>query len=210
MEDDDDGKILIVFRTWSTEKLCSFEYGQMMPFLRFLDKYARKIVNGDGMKKWTTQNPEKTLLHKLTPADVAYATLTYENKCAVWTEDLVNKRGSTTTKEAVQKYHIRKGVRVQKYCDGWTTDGRDYYRELTTQYKRLWDDQGFHATLVTHWRRYEEENYQYTFKRKACEAELGGSDGDEDSDSAEDEIELPDDDELSSHDAITMNESDDM
>ena len=133
MEEEDDGKILIVFRTWSIEKLCSFEYGQMMPFLQ----YARKIVKGDEMKKWTTQNIEKTLLHKLTPADVAYVTLTYKNKCAVWTEDLVNKRDGTATKEAEQKYHIRKGVCVKKYCDGWTTDGRDYYKTLTTQYKRL-------------------------------------------------------------------------
>ena len=112
MEEDDDGMILNMFQTWSIEKLCSFEYGQMMPFLRFLDKYARKIVNGDEMKKWTTQNPKKTLLHKLTPADVAYATLTYENKCAVWTEDLVNKREGTANKEAEQKYHIKKGARV--------------------------------------------------------------------------------------------------
>ena len=81
---------------------------------------------------------------------------------------------------------------------------------LTTQYKRLWDDQGFRATLVTHWRRYEAENYQYTFKRKACAAGLGGSDEDEDSDSAEDEIDIPEDDELPSYDAATMNESDDM
>ena len=210
MEEDDDEKILIVFRTLSIEKLCSFEYGQMMPFLRFLDKYARKIVNGDEMKKWMTQNPEKTLLHKLTPADVAYAILTYENKCAVWTEDLVNKKNRTATKEAEQKYHIRKGVRVKKYCDGCTINGRDYYKTLTTQYKRLWDDQGFHATLVTHWRRYESENHQYTFNRKACEAGLGGLDEDEDSDSAEDEIDLPEDDELPSHDAATMNESDNM
>ena len=51
MEEDDDGKILIVFRTGLIKKLCSFGYDQMMPFLRFLDKYARKIVNGDEMKQ---------------------------------------------------------------------------------------------------------------------------------------------------------------
>ena len=110
------------------------------------------------------------MAHKLTPADVAYATLTYENKSAVWTEDLINKRDGTVIMQAEQKYHIKKGARVKKYCDGWTANGRDYYSVLTTQYKRLWDHQGFHATLVTHWRRYESETNQSTFKRKACEA----------------------------------------
>ena len=210
MEEDNDGKILIDFRTLAIEKLCSFEYEQMMPFLRFLDKYARKIVNGDEMKKWRIRNVDKTLLHKLTPADVAYATLTYENKCAVWTEDLVNRKNETTHKEAKQKYHIGKGARVKKYCDGWTAGGRDYYKVLTAQYKKLWDDQGFHATLVTHWRRYESEHNQSTYKRKASEAGLGGSDVDEDSDDAEDEIILSGDDESLCQDSSTTNEIDDM
>ena len=60
MDEDDDEKILIVFQTGSIEKLCLFEYGQMMPFLRFLDKYTRKIVNSDEMKKWRTRNIGKT------------------------------------------------------------------------------------------------------------------------------------------------------
>ena len=181
-----------------------------MPLLRFLDKYARKIVNGDEMKKWKIQNMDKVMVHKLTPEDVAYATLTYENKCAVWTEDLINKRVGTVIMQAEQKYHIKKGARVKKYCDGWTVNGRDYYSVLTTQYKRLWDHQGFHATLVTHWRRYESETNQSTFKRKACEAGIGCSDEDKDSDSAEDEIDIPEDEELHSYDAAMIDDSDSL
>ena len=50
MDVDDDGKILTVFRVESIENLLLFDYNQMMPLLRFLDKYARKVVNGDEMK----------------------------------------------------------------------------------------------------------------------------------------------------------------
>ena len=98
---------------------------------------------------------EKTLVHKLTPADVAYATLAYETKSAVWTEDLVNIRDRTAKNEAVQRYHKPKSARVKKYQDGWTDDGREYYKLLTTEYKRLWEDKSVHATLNMHWRKYE-------------------------------------------------------
>ena len=49
---------------------------------------------------------DKTLVHKLTLADVAYATLAYETKSAVWIESLINRRDETAIKEAEQKYHI--------------------------------------------------------------------------------------------------------
>ena len=49
----------------------------MLPFLYFLDEYARKVVNGNEMKKWRGWNMDKTLLHKLTLADLAHATLAY-------------------------------------------------------------------------------------------------------------------------------------
>ena len=51
MMENDDGKILSVFRTEAIDVLCSYQYDQMLPLLRFIDKYARKVVNGDGMKR---------------------------------------------------------------------------------------------------------------------------------------------------------------
>ena len=194
MMENDDGKILSVFRTEAIDVLCSYQYDQMLPFLRFLDRYARKVVNGDEMKRWNRRNLNKTLIHKLTPADVAYATLTYENKSAVWAEDLKNKRDGTTTKEAKQKYHIQKGARVKKYCDGWNEDGKKYYKELTNEYTRLWNHQAFCQDLVAHWRKYEHQNNMSTYKRKATEAELGHSDENSDDDESEDEIDIPEDD----------------
>ena len=124
MKENDSGKILSSFRSETIDVLCSYQYDQMLPFLCFIDKYTRKVVNGDGMKRWNRRNINKTLVHRLTPADVAYATLTYENKSVVWAEDLQNKRDGTTTNVAEQKYHIQKGARVRKYCDGWNEDGK--------------------------------------------------------------------------------------
>ena len=150
-------------------------------------------MNGDGMKRWNRRNINKTLVHRLTPADVAYATLTYENKSVVWVEDLKNKRDGTATKVAKQRYHIQKGVRVKKYCDGWNEDGKKYYKELTNQYARLWGHQAFCQALDVLWREYEHKNQMSTYKRKASEADLSHSEEGSVNDGSEDEIEMPDD-----------------
>ena len=77
---------------------------------------------------------------------------------------------------------------------------------LTTQYQRLWEHQAFHATLIAHWRRCDLDNCKSIFKRKAHEADLGCSDRDEDSDSTEDEIDIPEDDELPSDNDAMLND----
>ena len=204
---EDDGKILSVFRTGSMDLLCSFEYERMLPFLRFLDKYAIKVVNGDAMRKWRAKNINKALIHNLTPADIAYATLTYENKKAVWEENLVNKKGGTNTNLAEQKYHIKKGARVKKYCDGWTDDGRQYYKELVGQYTILWEHQAFFASLIAHWCTYEHTTHTATFKRKASEARLDYSDYNDGDDDSEDEISMPGDCDMPSSDITASPES---
>ena len=150
---------------------------------------------------------DKTLLHKLTPADVAYATLAYETKSAVWTEDLVNKRDGSSLQDAVQKYHKPKRARVKKYQDGWTDEGRAYYKLLTTEYKRFWDNKPVHATLTMHWRQYKSEHHESSFKRKASEVDKGDSE-DEGIDESEDEIDLSDEDESQSNDDPSFGNSD--
>ena len=191
MKENDSGKILSSFRTGTIDVLCSYQYDEMLPLLRFIDKYVRKVVNGDGMKRWNRRNIHKTLIHRLTPADIAYATLTYENKSAVWVEDLKNKRDETTSRVAKQRYHVQKGARVKKYCDGWNEDGRKYYMDLTSTYARLWDNEAFCQDLDEHWRKYEHQNHMSMYKRKATEADLGHSDEGSDNDGSGDEIDIP-------------------
>ena len=206
MKEDDDGKILTLFRQGSIDKLLALEYHEMLPFLSFLDKYARKVVNGDEMRRWRGQNMDKTLVHKLTPADVAYATLAYETKSAVWTESLINRRDKTAIKEAEQKYHIKKGARVGKYGDGWTDAGRQYYKELIAVYKRLWANQTVYATLIAHWRRYESENRESTFRKRATKADHGFPDDNDGIDDSDAEIDIPDDDSSPSNNALMIAE----
>ena len=71
-EEDGDGKSMTVFRNGPIEDLCLFEYEDMFPFLHFLDRYAKKVVNGDETKKWRTKDMDKMLINKLTPGDLAY------------------------------------------------------------------------------------------------------------------------------------------
>ena len=209
MKEDDDGKILTLFRRESIDKVCELSHAEMFPFLRFLDKYARKVVNGDEMRRWRGQNMDKTLLHKLTPADVAYATLTYETKSAVWTEDLVNKKNGSSLQVAVQKYHKPKRARVKKYQDGWTDEGREYYKRLTEEYKRFWNDKSVHATLTVHWRQYESEHHESSFKRKASEVDKTCSD-DDGMDDSEDKIDVSDEDESHPNDYSSFEISNDL
>ena len=88
---------------------------------------------------------------------------------------------------------------MKKYCDGWTDVGREYYRALTTEYKRLWDNQSAHGTIVTHWRRYELENHKSIFKWKASEADNGCSDNEVGIDDSKDETDMSDDGESQSN-----------
>ncbi len=149
---------------------------------------------------------DKTLVHKLTLTDVAYATLAYETKSAVWTESLINRRDETAIQEVEQKYHIKKGARVGKYGDGWTNAGRQYYKELTAEYKRLWDNPLVYATLIIQWRRYESENRESTFKKRAAKVDHGFSDNNDGIDDSDAEINLPDDDRSPSNNGLILTE----
>ena len=97
-------------------------------------------------------------------------------------EDLENKRDKTTSRVAKQRYHVQKGARVKKYCDGWNEDGRKYYMDLTSTYAMLWGNEAFCQDLEEHWRKYKHQNHMSMYKRKATEADLGHSDEGSDND----------------------------
>jgi hypothetical protein len=53
------------------------EYEELEPFLCFIDKYISKAV--PLFKKWKRNNKNKTLLDRITPSDIAYTILVFEN-----------------------------------------------------------------------------------------------------------------------------------
>jgi hypothetical protein len=88
------------------------------------------------------------LLDRITPSDIAYTIILYENSINVWREELEIK-ATSKTKEARQsarrhqkpRYHHASGKCIKHYSDGWTNAGKEYYRELHRQNKTLKDSQ---------------------------------------------------------------------
>ena len=73
-----DGRILITF-TFLTGDTITITYEENLEFLTFMDFYVSKLAGARELKSWSVKNPGKTLLDKMTPSDIAYAILVYEN-----------------------------------------------------------------------------------------------------------------------------------
>ncbi len=66
-------------RLWSKQQSFLPTYPEAEPFLLFIDKYVKLAVGGHFLSKWVKLNCNKTLLDKVTPLDIAYTILVYEN-----------------------------------------------------------------------------------------------------------------------------------
>jgi hypothetical protein len=165
---DNTGKIFVKIRV-----LTSFdedderdlpEYEDLEPFLRFIDKYVSKAV--PLFKKWKRNNKNKTLLDRITPSDIAYTILVFENSRSVWEEELFikgrfDKREDRKNAQRIAQplYHAGRGHRIKKYCDGWTDEGRSYYKELVKTFKDLKNDEIWDSSFQKHWRNYQVKYY---------------------------------------------------
>ncbi len=113
-------------------------------FQRFLDKYVSCAVRNHYCLQWSKSNRLKTFLDKVTPSDIAYTILVYKNSKEVWEEELqirVNSKTDDKRKKATRKqkpkYHEGRGKRLQRYGDGWTNNGQEYYQKLLGIFSNL-------------------------------------------------------------------------
>ena len=90
------------------------------------------------MTKYYKQNLGKLLLDKLLISDIAYSILVYESAHEVWKEEIVKASTCATAEErklfkhtSVNKYHVKRGMRLPVYQDGWTNEGNEYFKELS-------------------------------------------------------------------------------
>ncbi len=92
---DNSGKIYVNARVWSSDHHESKPtYDQTEHFLRFIDKYLSYAVGNHYFLQLSKLNRTKTFLDKVTPSDIAYTILVYENTKEVWEEDLQIKASS--------------------------------------------------------------------------------------------------------------------
>ena len=77
-------------RNWTKSKVLKLLYGDAEPFLFFLDNYATVMVCGArSMTKYYKHHIGNTLLDRLTPSDIAYSVLVYENLYEMWKEEIL-------------------------------------------------------------------------------------------------------------------------
>ena len=104
--------------------------GQMTKFLTFLHKYAANMYSTREIKTFFRENASNVLIDKLTSADVAYTILVYESYHEYWTEICKKKCGDNYVVNPAPKYHAKRGQKMNKFPDGRTTEGRQYYKEI--------------------------------------------------------------------------------
>ena len=84
---DDHGLILINVREWDDEYKLP-EYEDVLEFLKFVHNYVIPIYGTKNMRKWIKNNPDKTVITKVTATSIVYAVLVYESRYKVWEENL--------------------------------------------------------------------------------------------------------------------------
>ena len=116
--------------------------GQMTKFLTLLHKYAANMYSTREIKTFLRENPSNVLIDKLISADVAYTILFYESYHEYWIEISKKKRDDNYVGNPVPKYHAKRGQKMNKIADGWTTDGRQYYKEISGEMKKMFARKG--------------------------------------------------------------------
>jgi len=181
LKDDEDTELALDFdaengRLFQMMRVKSYgdtvlSYDNMKPFLYFLDKYVSKMVGKRELDRFFKENKDKTMLDKLTMSDLAYAILLCENSKDSWDETEKIKRTCTTREEkknyvrkAEPPYHVKRGVRIPLYGDGWRREGKGYYEELKVLFKGIINKPGFWKNLEGYWKEYAKENSRYHYE----------------------------------------------
>ena len=165
--------ILTNVRFWEDEQTLP-EYEDVLEFLKFVHNYVIPIYGAKNMRKWMKNNPDKTLITKVTATSIAYAVLVYESRCKVWEENIAIKNKNITRAEMRKEkrvelpmYHRPPGTKLKLYEVGWTSDGREYYATLSKLFQSLKSNQQFWDNLSGHWARYEREVLKEDLIREA-------------------------------------------
>lgn len=166
----EDGKVVPSARLWIKTKITKPSYADTEHLLYFFDKYTTIVVGGArAMGKYYKNNRGKTLLDKLTVSDIAYSLLVYESAHDVWEEELNKTKTCTTAEEkrlyqgiATNKYHVKRGARLPLYQDGWTNEGKEYYKDLCEEFRKMMNNKELWNTIKEHWQVYTKKFHKYT------------------------------------------------
>ncbi len=76
----------------------------------------------------------------------------------VWKEEIAKARTCDTKEKkkefqhvAVSKYHVKRGTRIDLYCNGWTSDGQVYFGTICKEISDMVKNSELWSTLKLHW-----------------------------------------------------------
>ena len=90
----------------------------------------------------------------------------------VWQENRLKKESCRTKEQlhafhhnAKQRYHVKAGSCLKKYCNGWTKDGRTYLSSVTLTFHRLLTRPIFVEVVTEAWREYAKKNHRFHYEK---------------------------------------------
>jgi len=192
----EDGKLFNDIRSWTCDDGL-LGYNELFDFMYYIDRFASRVVGHRALAAFYRKNRSKTIFDKITPQQVAYSVLLSENMMEMWEEECIVRETCRTKDEieaynrtATQKYHVKKGTRINKYHDGWTNEGRAYLKMLVQEFGRIFGNVDFKTNLVEHWRTYVAKNHRTSYKRARAVEAVGEV---EEYDEEDTLLDLPDD-----------------
>ncbi len=146
------------------------------------------------MTKYYKNHIGNTLLDRLTPSDIAYSVLVYENLYDMWKEEIFKCETCQTIQEkpafqhtASLKYHVKQGTKIALFQDGWTQEGRVYFSSLCQVFDALKNSSKIWSLLQDHLKTYTKKYHMVgveecidnnNFRKDDCGNEEEGNDDD--------------------------------
>ena len=103
-------------------------------------------------------------MDRLSPLEIAYSVLIYESAYDTWAEEIIKSKQCVTIQQkkafqltAVLKYHVKQGTRIALFQDGWTNEGRAYYKSLCKVFDTLKTSDKIWSLLQHHWKTYTQK-----------------------------------------------------
>jgi hypothetical protein len=124
---------------------------------KFLEFVYTFVVLNYGIRRvnnWLKINPDKTVLQLITPQDLAYAILVYENNYAQFHHDYLSANGSLGPEDQrpAQDLTSSRKTKLNAYECNWDAKAIQYYMDLSTFFFKLMrPTNGLWVQLLDQW-----------------------------------------------------------
>ena len=115
--------------------------------LRFIAMYVSLIYSKGGTKQWLKDHPSKTLLHMITPSDIAYVIALLKNSQTAWTGTPVDEQKKALFTSGDNK-------KRQFGATNWNEEGMGYYNTCLSFWTAAFKNKDLWEQLLNDWNEY--------------------------------------------------------